>query len=262
MNRSPLPSHVVSPFLAGLAQSEFNAVLSAASRREFPAKTVITEDGDLANRVFLLVSGRARYFFLTEDGKKVIVHWIVPGEVIGAMALLSEPMSYIVSSETIRQTSMLIWERDAIRSLLSRYPKLLDNSLSFAAYYLVLARIAYAALICDDIRERLANVLVELAKCLGHPLDKGVELDVTNEELASAANTTIFGVSRLLSEWQRKGLISKTRGRILVLSPAKLVSQGAYRKQAGNGARVSKPTSDKTRVFETMKSPLNLWHGH
>jgi CRP/FNR family transcriptional regulator, nitrogen oxide reductase regulator len=262
MNRFPLPSHLTSPFLAGLSQAELDAILSAASRRVFSAKTVITEEGDLANRAFLLISGRARYFFLTEDGKKVILHWIVPGEVIGAMTLLLEPMSYIVSSETVRQSSMLVWERDAIRNLLGRYPRLLDNSLSFAAYYMMLARIGYAALICDDARERLANVLVELAKCLGHPLDDGIELDVTNEELASAAHITIFSVSRLLNEWQRKGIITKSRGRIVILAPTELVLEAAYRKHAGNRAEVSTSAGHKARAFETIKSSLNLWHGH
>ena len=223
MNRLPT-GHLSSPFLAGLTQLEVNAVVSAASRHYYPPKTLVTEEGELANYFFLLISGRARYFFLTEGGKKVILHWLLPGETVGMMALLSEPMPYQVSSETVRQTSMLVWERGTMRGLLGRYPKLLENALSVAAHYLLLYRLGYTALVCDSARERLANVLGHLAKIMGRPLERGVELNVTNEELASAANVTPFTASRLLGDWQRKGLISKTRGRITVFSATQFIS--------------------------------------
>lgn len=225
-----------SPFLAGLTRPELDAVLSAALQREFPAKTIVTEEGGRASHVFLLVSGRARYVFLTEQGEKVVLHWILPGEVVGGMALLSDAMPYIVSSETVRQSSMLIWKRDTIRQLFDHYPKLLDNSLSVLAQYLVLYRVGHEALICQDARERLATLLRNLAIRMGRRTANGTALDVTNEELASAANVTHFTASRLLSEWQRNRLISKTRGRIVVFSPANLVSQGTHRKQSDNGA--------------------------
>ena len=225
-----------SPFLAGLTSSELAAVLSAAIRREFPAKTIVTEEGGRASHVFLLVSGRARYFFLTAQGEKVILHWILPGEVVGGMALLSDAMPYVVSSETVRQSSMLIWKREIMRRLFDQYPTLLDNSLSVLAQYLILYRVGHAALLCQDARERLANLLANLAIRMGHRVENGIELDVTNEELASAANVTHFTASRLLSEWHRNRLISKTRGRIVVFSPANLVSQGAPRKRSNNGA--------------------------
>ena len=48
--------------------------------------------------------------------------------------------------------------------------------------------------------------------------DEGIEVNVSNEELANEANVTIFTVSRLLSEWQRKGLLVKSRGRVVIRS--------------------------------------------
>jgi len=246
MNRLPT-GQLNSPFLGGLTQPEVSAVVAAASRHYYSPKTLVTEEGELANYFFLLVSGRARYFFLTEGGKKIILHWLLPGEIVGMMALLSEPMPYQVSSETVRQTSMLVWERGTIRSLLGRYPKLLDNALFVAAQYLLLYRLGYTALVCDSAKERLANVLGDLAKIMGRPLERGVELNVTNEELASAANVTPFTASRLLADWQRKGLISKTRSRIIVFSPTKFISQAPSTSEFGMvwGLRPSFFTAEK-----------------
>jgi CRP-like cAMP-binding protein len=52
---------------------------------------------------------------------------------------------------------------------------------------------------------------------------QAAQVNVTNEELASAENVTIFTASRLLSEWQRNGAIVKSRGNILLRSPERLL---------------------------------------
>ena len=44
-----------------------------------------------------------------------------------------------------------------------------------------------------------------------------------NEELASAANITTFTASRIMSEWQRDGLLIKERGKVLVPFPERLL---------------------------------------
>jgi CRP/FNR family transcriptional regulator, nitrogen oxide reductase regulator len=60
------------------------------------------------------------------------------------------------------------------------------------------------------------------APSIGQKVSGGIELDVTNEELAEAANITLHTASRLISEWQRADLIRKSRGKILLRSSKKL----------------------------------------
>jgi CRP-like cAMP-binding protein len=61
-----------------------------------------------------------------------------------------------------------------------------------------------------------------LAGVIGEKVWGGVELDVTNEELAHAANVTPFTASRLLGVWQRRHVVKKNRGKILLRYPARL----------------------------------------
>jgi CRP-like cAMP-binding protein len=81
---------------------------------------------------------------------------------------------------------------------------------------------AHAALTSQTARERLASVLFGLAKSVGQKVSGGVELDVTNEELANSANITQYTASRFMSEWQRSGAIRKRRGKIVLRSPERL----------------------------------------
>jgi len=76
---------------------------------------------------------------------------------------------------------------------------LLENALSIASDYFTYYVATHVALTCHTARQRLAQVLVNLADGIGQQVPGGVQLDVTNEELANTANVTLFTASRLLS---------------------------------------------------------------
>jgi CRP-like cAMP-binding protein len=180
---------------------------------------LITHQDHPAKEFFLLLTGRARYFFVTEKGQKVILLWIPPGEIFGAVALLPQLAGYHVCTETVRNSSMLVWDRTEIRSLAARFPKLLENAFYLILHYLAAYRAAHRALICDTAGERLAHVLVSLATGIGQKVEGGVELNIRNEELANEANLTPFTVSRMLNQWERAGRLLKRRGKIWLRSP-------------------------------------------
>jgi CRP-like cAMP-binding protein len=99
---------------------------------------------------------------------------------------------------------------------------MLENTLLIAADHLTLCVSSRIALSCHDAQKRLAEVLLNLARNFGHKVGDGAELEITNEELASAANVTLFTTSRQLSEWQRQGAVLKSRGKILIRCPERL----------------------------------------
>ncbi len=217
-----VPARVKSPFLEGLAPAELATVLAVARKVHFPAGTVIAAQGTPANSMFLLIRGRARFFILTPEGKKILLLWLPEGEVIGCAAMRWRPCDYIVSTETVRESTLLVWDRPTIRRLAERFPRLVENGLITATEYLSFYVATHIALTCHTGAQRLAAVLVSLSQTIGRKVRNGVELDVTNEELAEAANVTHFTASRLISAWQRQGALVKTRGRILLRSANKL----------------------------------------
>lgn len=216
-----------SPFLDGLARSEVNAVLAAARYLQYPAGAVVAVQGTPASSMFLLLKGRARFFILTPRGNKILLLWLPEGEIFGVSAILSQPFDYIVSTETLIESTILVWDRPAIRELAMRYPRLLDNALLAAREYLTFYVAAHIAFTSHNAKQRLAGILLHLSQGIGRAVSRGIELDVTNEELAQAANVTPFTASRLISAWQKKGVLIKARGKVVLLSPAKLLLPAA-----------------------------------
>ena len=218
---------IQSRFLLGLSAQGLQAVLGAATTKRFKAKAVIARQGEPATELFLITTGRARHFFTTPDGHKRLLQWLGPGEIVGAATLLPERSSYRVGTETVKDTTVLMWSRVAIRALAHDNPRLLENALLIGADYVDWFVAAHTALTSGSARERLAGVLVALTPLLGREVREGIELDITNDELANAANITQYTASRLLNEWQRTQAVIKRRGRVILLSPQQLFKHTA-----------------------------------
>jgi CRP-like cAMP-binding protein len=71
------------------------------------ANSVIVNQGHPAEHFFQLVSGRARYFDLSRDGRKVNLKWLAPGDIFSPGALLSTPSEYLLSTEAVKDS--LVW---------------------------------------------------------------------------------------------------------------------------------------------------------
>jgi CRP/FNR family transcriptional regulator, nitrogen oxide reductase regulator len=211
-----------SRLLNGIAPADAKIILDAARRRHFHANSVVVNQGHPADHLYLISKGRARYFFSTENGEKLLLYWLTPGEIFGGASLLLTPSPYLVSTETVKDSEILVWDRATIRSLCARFPRLIENALLISMDYLTWCVAAHVALVNHTARERLAGVLKYLAETIGQRVANGFEFDATNEELASAANVTQFTASRLMREWQDSNAVVKRRGKVLLRSPERL----------------------------------------
>jgi CRP/FNR family transcriptional regulator, nitrogen oxide reductase regulator len=211
-----------SQFLDGLTPADRKTILAAATQRRFLANSVITNQGHPADHLFLLRKGLARYFFVTGEGKKLLFRWLGPEDLFGGRTVLSSHSSYLFSTEAVTDISVLVWDRSTIRGLIARYPRLLENALLTASDYLAWHLTSHIGLACHTARQRVAQVLVTLARTVGQEVRGGVALPITNEDLANAANVTPFTASRLMSKWQSDRALVKRRGKVLLRSPERL----------------------------------------
>jgi CRP-like cAMP-binding protein len=236
-----LPERLKPRIFAGLGAEEIRLILVGAKHRYFQAGSVVTHQGDPAERVYLLASGQGRHFLTAHDGQKILMYWLTTGQVFGGAAIISSPIQYLASTELVSDSCVLVWTHETIRALVTRYPRILDNALSIAATEAAAWLIsALVSLSSDDARGRLANLLVALAIGIGAIVADGVELKVTNEDLAAGANVTPFTVSRLMQEWHRSGVVAKRRGKVVLRKPEMLglLAPEQRRAERGNGKMV------------------------
>lgn len=193
-------------------------VLSRAQKLRFHRNSIAANQGHPADRLCVLTHGRGRFFFVTDHGAKNILRWIVPGDVFGIGAITAEPSAYLVGVELTQDSTALVWSRAKIRSLASHIPQLLENAISMCQDYLNWYVTAHETLTSHDAGRRLALLLIRLSESIGQPVAGGIQLDVRNDELANAANTTVFTVSRWLQKWQRCRALAKGRNKLILRS--------------------------------------------
>jgi len=223
-----LPPGFRSTFLDGLTPRELKTALAAARQETISRHQILQQEGDRAIRLWLLVTGRAAVYRLADNGDKVFLRWGLPGNTFGLATILGFPDRYIVTIDAVQEGSLLAWDLAASQKLALRCPNLNKALNAVVANYLgglinVLGTYAF-----QPAEQRLARVLVESAHQLGRNGHEGIELDLTNEQLAVAARMTVFTATRKLRKWQGLGILTKHRGRIVLpsLSCLEGVSKG------------------------------------
>jgi CRP-like cAMP-binding protein len=224
-----LPLGFRSTFLDRLAPREINTAVTAASQETISPHQVLQQESNRAVRLWLLVTGRVAVYRLADDGGRVFLRWGVPGDTFGLATILGFPERYIVTIEAVQAGSLLAWNLASCRTLALRCPNLNKAVNAVVANYLEGLITVLGTYAFQPAEQRLARVLVESARQLGRKGREGIELDLTNEQLAVAARMTVFTATRKLRKWQGLGVLTKHRGRIVLpsLSHFENASNGA-----------------------------------
>jgi len=110
--------------------------------------------------------------------------------------------------------------------LMEQHPKIAFNLLQIVAHRLQELQERFRELVTDRVERRVARTLLRLVRQAGRKVEDGVLIDfpLSRQDLAEMAGTTLFSVSRILSGWEKQGVIKTGRQRILITSPHKLVT--------------------------------------
>jgi CRP-like cAMP-binding protein len=221
LNTEPLSLQLDIPsrFLSAISAADTNIILAAAQPRRLAPRQPIVTAGTPASHLFILREGQVKYFRSTAAGEEVLLAWLTPGDVFGLGTLLKEPADYLASAEAVAECRVLVWSHVQIRALAETYPQLSENALRIVLDYLRTYIDRHVAFSTRSASQRLAKLLLELGHRTGVVRPQGIEIAATNHQLGALADMTSFTASRLLAKWERKELLSRTRGKILVRAP-------------------------------------------
>jgi len=221
---SPTSSPTESHLLAGLTPAETARVRSAARLQRKSDGEFFFLQGDPADAVYSIESGRVRLSQVTAEGNQILLRVIGPGTVFGAIAL-AKVDTFPVTAEAAEECTALVWSRDTLMGLIEQMPKLALNALQLMAGHVVEFQDRFRELATQRVERRLARTLLRLASQTGRKTDEGVLIDMalTRQDLAEMTGTTLFTVSRILSQWESQGLVRSGRELVVIRYPHGLV---------------------------------------
>lgn len=221
----PVISPAAVQLFSGLHKDELKIIEAAAEWRKFAPSQVLAWASEPARCLFLIRTGCVDYSVTNEAGQDILLRRLTTGDVFGVGALLSSPIGYLGTAKAVRHIQVLEWRDAVIRELAAVYPRLIENALRTALRYLALYAKRHIGLVSDTAQERLACALSSLGTRTGHVVPGGVEVDIKNEDLASLADITPYTACRVLKHWDSTGAVAKSRGKVVIRSPEKLLAK-------------------------------------
>jgi CRP-like cAMP-binding protein len=84
----------------------------------------------------------------------------------------------------------------------------------------------FRELATERVAQRIARALLRLVRQAGRRVKNGVLIDMplSRQDLAEMTGTTLYTVSRTLSEWESRGILESGREKVLVKRPHALVA--------------------------------------
>jgi CRP-like cAMP-binding protein len=208
----------------GLRENEIHAILALSIKRQFGASDVIIRHSEPGTRLFIIKTGHVDYQIASREGKNILLWRFGPGDVFGVAAFLVEAIGYLGTAKSVFRSEVFVWDHQTVLRLAKTYPQLAENALRTALRYVALYTERHMRLVTGNAEERLAFALTSLGSRVGHALPTGLEIVVKNEDLASLADVNFFTATRLLKAWERKGAVEKSRGKVLIRCPEKLLA--------------------------------------
>ena len=212
---------------AGVPPSDCASILSVAREKTYARRQTIFAEGDPVRQILMLLSGCVKLMQIGQDGSEVILRLACPGEVVGALALCSD-IGHCATAQAMESSVALVWERASFDGALERFPVFRRNLLRVMESRLHEMDQRFREISTQKVAPRLSSQLVRLLRQVGKHVNGHVEITLSQAELAQLTGTTLFTVSRLLSEWKLQGIVHVGRESVLVRDLPALVamSQG------------------------------------
>jgi CRP-like cAMP-binding protein len=201
------------------------SVMAYAVAAHYQEGEFVFYQDDPAERVYVLAEGRLRLLQLTPEGAQINMGLVSPGQAIAVISLL-EAQRYPVSAQAIGSALVLSWSRRDLHHLMIGCPQIALNALQELSQRMIEFQDRLRELTTERVERRIARGLLRLARQAGRKTEQGVLIDlpVSRQDLAEMTGTTLFTVSRTLSQWEERGIISAGRERILIRFPHGLVT--------------------------------------
>lgn len=199
----------------GISPEDYARIYAAARSKTFSRGDMLYREGDPVQQVLLLTSGVVKVTQLGTKGTEVILRLAVPGDIIGALGLLSTG-KHGTTAQAAKAGRALIWDAPTFRSLMERFPVMRHNLVRVLSQDLLELEERFREVATERVGPRLARQLVRLRHAIGREVDGAVEISLSREDLAGMTGTTLFTVSRLLSAWALRGMVKPGREAVTI----------------------------------------------
>jgi CRP/FNR family transcriptional regulator, cyclic AMP receptor protein len=196
--------------LASVPEALSRPLFVAARRRALKAGEVLFAAGDAGDGCYLLDQGLLKVTVTSSWGEVRTIALLGPGAVVGELSMIDGgPRS--ASAVAINDCLLRMTSPHDFAKCMATHPQAYQALVAILAYRLRQADEVVAATTFLTVKGRVARALVELAEYVGTPSSAGqivLHEKISLADIGAMAGVARENVSRVMSEWRRRNLIS------------------------------------------------------
>ncbi|UII25331.1 response regulator [Fulvivirga maritima] len=189
--------------------------------RHYKKKHDIYREGEYANYVYFVASGKVKSIRTNEDGKELITSIYTSGDFFGYEALL-ENIEHPDSAETMEESEIIQIPKEEFfdlvysnREVSRKFIEMLSNKVSEKEQKLL--NLAY-----NSVRQRTAEALLTISEKFNPDQKADFELSVSRDDLANMVGTATESVIRVISDLKDEDIVETRSGKIVIKERDKL----------------------------------------
>ena len=199
------------PLFSGLSGDELDSVVSIASKRSYPKNTIIINEGDETDSLYLILSGKVKIVLSDEEGKEITISILEPNDYFGELSLIDEePRSARVV--TMEKCQFSIIHKSDFNKLLDHNPALVRILLKDLTKRLRMANKNIESLALMDVYGRVARTLLQFSVEEGDL--RVIHERLTQKDIANMVGASREMVSRIFKDLTTGGYITIESGKI------------------------------------------------
>lgn len=204
----PPPAAAAEPF-AVLGEG-LRALARRGEIRRYRKNTLLIEEGDHGDTLYLILAGRLRSYASGDKGREITYGIYGPGEYLGEMSLDGGPRSANVV--TLEACTCVVITRATLRQHIAEHPEFAFELIAKVIRRARAATLSAKQLALNDVYGRLAQVLNALA-VVQPDGTRRIPERLTHQELANRLGCSREMVSRLLKDLEHGGYVCSEAGR-------------------------------------------------
>lgn len=210
---------------SGAAEDDIRALAAIATPSSWKAGVTIFQQGDPAEFLIVINSGRIRLGLATASGKELTIRHAANGAAVGEMGVLDhEPRSADATADS--DTSGLVIRRTTLTRLLTERPTLALTLIRYLSKRLRETTYQLESVALYELSARLARfLLATLRQVHGDelPASANLKLDLAQGEIAAILGASRPKLNRALAELEEHGAITRN-GRSMTCNTARLTA--------------------------------------
>ena len=209
--------------LKSLNKEELIRISACKTSRFVKKGEVIFDEGEHLNGVYCISEGICKVSKMSSNGRDQIIHLVQKGDILGERSLINDEVANLKAT-AINDMEVCFIPREEIIKDLEKNADFSMNVLKDLASSLKSADNVIVDMAQKTVKQRLAEMLINLEEKFGHDTDNILNVHLSREDIANIIGTATESAIRLLSEFKKKKLID-LKGKEIFITDIKALKE-------------------------------------